>query len=114
MSSSILDILQAAAPAAGGEPPFWVTIMPFVGMAVVFWLFILRPQMRQQKAQRDKIAAIKRGDQVLTGGGFLGKVTKVDDQYAEIELAPSNIKVKALKSTISDVVGPGGSAPAND
>jgi preprotein translocase subunit YajC len=114
MSSAILDILQAAAPAAaGGEPPAWITFMPFVGMAVIFWFLILRPQMRQQKAQRDKIGAIKRGDQVLTGGGFVGKVVKVDEQYAEIELAP-NIKVKALKSTIADVVGPGGSPPAND
>lgn len=112
MSSSILDILQAAVPAAG-EPPVWVTFMPFIGMAVIFWFFILRPQMRQQKAQREKIASIKRGDQVLTGGGFIGKVVKVDDQYAEVELAPS-VKVKALKSTIADVVGPGGSAPAND
>jgi preprotein translocase subunit YajC len=112
MSSSILDILQSAAPAAG-EPPAWIQFLPFVGMAVIFWFFILRPQMRQQKAQRDKIAAIKRGDQVLTGGGFVGKVVKVDDQYAEIELAPG-MKVKALKSTIADIIGPGGSTPAND
>jgi len=112
MTSSILDILQAAAPAAG-EPPAWVTFMPFIGMAVIFWFFILRPQMRQQKEQREKINSIKRGDQVLTGGGFLGKVVKVDDQYAEIELAPG-VKVKALKSTISDIVPPTGSAPAND
>ncbi|MCW1428049.1 preprotein translocase subunit YajC [Novosphingobium sp. JCM 18896] len=112
MSSTILDILQAAAPAAG-EPPAWIQVMPFVGMAVVFWFFIWRPQMRQQKAHREKISGIKRGDQVLTGGGFVGKVVKIDDQYAEIELAP-NVKVKALKSTITDIVGPGGSAPAND
>lgn len=112
MSSSILDMLQAAAPAAG-EPPAWLTFMPFIGMAVIFWFLILRPQMRQQKAQREKIASLKRGDQVLTAGGFVGKVTKVDDQYVEVELAP-NVKVKAVKSTISDIVGPGGSAPAND
>jgi preprotein translocase subunit YajC len=112
MSSSILDILQAAAP-TGGEPPAWMTFMPFVAMGVVFWFFLLRPQMRQQKQQREKIAAIKRGDQVLTGGGLMGKVIKVDDQYAEIELAPG-MKVKALKSTITDVIGPGGSAPATD
>ncbi len=110
--SSILNLLQAAAPASG-EPPQWVTFLPFVGMAVIFWFFILRPQMRQQKAQRDKIASIKRGDQVVTGGGLIGKVVKVDDQYVEVELAP-NVKVKALKSTISDLVMPGGSAPAND
>ena len=90
-----------------------MTFVPFIGMAVVFWFFILRPQMRQQKAQREKIGGIKRGDQVLTGGGFVGKVVKVDEQYAEIELAP-NVKVKALKSTIADVVVPGGSPAAND
>lgn len=112
MSSTILDILQAAAPAAG-EPPAWVTFMPFVGMAVIFWFFILRPQMRQQKAHREKINGLKRGDQVLTGGGFVGKIVKVDEQYVEVELAPG-LKVKALKSTITDIVGPGGSAPAND
>jgi preprotein translocase subunit YajC len=112
MSSSILDMLQAAAPAAG-EPPAWLTFMPFIGMALIFWFLILRPQMRQQKAQREKIASLKRGDQVLTAGGFVGKITKVDDPYVEVELAP-NVKVKALKSTISDIVGPGGSAPAND
>jgi preprotein translocase subunit YajC len=82
-------------------------------MGLIFWFFILRPQMRQQKAQRDKIAAIKRGDQVVTGGGLVGKVVKVDEQYAEIELAPG-MKVKALKSTIADVVVPGGSPAAND
>jgi preprotein translocase subunit YajC len=113
MSSSIFDILQAAAPAAGGEPPAWIQFLPFVGMALVFWFFILRPQMRQQKSQRDKISSIKRGDQVVTGGGLVGKVIKVDDHYAEIELAP-NVKVKAVKSTIADVVGPGGTPPAND
>ena len=90
-----------------------MTILPFGGMAVIFWFFILRPQMRQQKAQRDKIAAIKRGDQVLTGGGFLGKVIKVDEHYAEIELAP-NVKVKAVKSTISDIVDPMANPAAND
>ena len=52
-------------------------------------------------------------DQVLTAGGFLGKVTKVDDNYAEVELAP-NVRVKALKSTIADIVPPTGSKPAND
>ena len=50
---------------------------------------------------------------VLTGGGLLAKVTKVDDQYVDLELGP-NVKVKALKSTIADVIPPGGAKPAND
>ena len=82
-------------------------------MGVIFWLLILRPQMRRQKEQQIKLGGIKKGDQVLTGGGLLAKVTKVDDVYAELELAP-NVKVKALKSTIADVIPPAGAKPAND
>lgn len=111
MNSHLLNVL--AASAAAQEPPAWMQFLPFVAMAVIFWFLILRPQMRQQKAQREKIAGIKKGDQVLTGGGLVGKVIKVDDTYAELELGP-NVKVKALKSTISDVILPPGASPAND
>ncbi len=110
-SSSILAVLAAGDP--GGAPPAWMQFLPLVAMGVIFWLLILRPQMRQQKQQRNKIAAIKKGDQVVTGGGLVGKVIKVEELYAELELAP-NVKVKAVKSTIADVLSPTGSKPAND
>lgn len=112
MSSEILNVLSAAA-SAGEAPPAWMQFLPLVAMGVIFWFLILRPQMKRQKEQANKIAAIKRGDQVLTGGGFVGKVIKVDDNYVEVELAPS-IKVKAVKSTIADVLGADGNPPAND
>ncbi len=112
MSSPILSILLQSSAAAEG-PPAWMQFLPLVAMGVIFWLLILRPQMRQQKEQRAKIDAVKKGDSVLTGGGLLAKVIKVDDTYAELELGP-NMRVKALKSTISDVIPPQGSKPAND
>jgi preprotein translocase subunit YajC len=112
MSSPILDILSAAA-ASGEAPPAWLQFLPLVAMGFIFWFLILRPQMKRQKEQAAKIAAIKKGDQVLTAGGFVGKVVRVDEQYADIELAP-NVRVKAVKTTISDVIAPGGTAPAND
>jgi preprotein translocase subunit YajC len=112
MTSSILLTLSAAA--AGGEaPPAWLQFLPLIAMVAVFWFLILRPQMKRQKEHQAKVAGIKKGDQVLTGGGFLAKVIKVDDHYAELELG-TNVRVKALKSTISDVIPPGGSSPAND
>ena len=107
----ILNLLSEAA-AASSQPPAWTSFVPLIAMVAIFWFLILRPQMRRQKEQAAKIEAIKKGDQVLTGGGFLGKVIKVDEHYAEIELGP-NVKVKALKSTISDVIPPNASA-AND
>lgn len=107
MTSAQLSLLQAGAP-AGGQPG-WLGFLPLVGMFLIFWFLILRPQMKQQKALRDKIAGIKKGDQVVTGGGLIGKVLKVDEHYVELELG-TNVKVKALRSTIADVVAPPGAA----
>ncbi len=108
--NSMIHLLAAADP---GTPPAWMQFAPLVAMAVVFWFLILRPQMRKQKEQANKISAIKKGDQVLTAGGFVGKVIKVDDDYADIELGP-NVRVKAVKSTIADVLSPVTGKPAND
>ena len=106
----MLDFLAAGTAAAA--PPGWLSFLPIVGMVVIFWFLIIRPQMRQQKIHRERIAAVKKGDQVVTAGGLVGKVIKVDDQYAEIEIA-QGVRVKAVKATIGDIVAPGGT-PAND
>jgi preprotein translocase subunit YajC len=111
MQSSILNQLAAAAPA--GAPPAWIQYLPFVAMAVIFWFLILRPQMKQQKEHKNKLSALKKGDEVLTGGGLVGKIVKIDDNYADIQLA-QGVVVKAVKSTIVDVIPPAGSKPAND
>jgi preprotein translocase subunit YajC len=105
----MLDIFSAA---AAGTAPGWTGFLPIIGMIAIFWFLIIRPQMRQQKAHREKIAAVKKGDQVVTGGGIVGKVAKVDDQYAEIDIA-QGVRIKVVKHTIGDVVLPGGK-PAND
>ena len=111
MNSATLSILAASAP--GPMAALMQSQLPLiVGMGLIFYFFLVRPQMQQQKAQRAKIAGLKRGDQVVTAGGLLGKVVKVDETQVELELAP-NVKVRALRSTISDVVQPSG-APAND
>ncbi len=81
-------------------------------MVVIFWFLIIRPQMKQQKEHRAKVAAMKKGDQVVTAGGLVGKVVKVDDVYVELELG-TNVRVKAIKATIGDIIPPGGT-PAND
>jgi preprotein translocase subunit YajC len=111
MHAASLSLLAAAAATQG--PPAWVQFLPLVAMGGVFWLLILRPQMKKQKDHQTKIETIKKGDQVLTGGGIVGKVVRIDENYADVEIA-QGIKVKVLKSTISDLIPPTGSAPAND
>lgn len=111
MHTSVLSLLAAAG--TGAAPPVWLSYLPFVAMGLIFWFLILRPQMKQQKTHRAKLDAIKKGDEVLTGGGFVGKVVRVDENYVDVELAPG-MRVKAVKSTISDVIPPAGAKPAND
>jgi preprotein translocase subunit YajC len=65
---------------------------------------MIRPQQKKVKDHRAMVEAVRRGDQVVTSGGLIGKVTKVSDNEVEVELAPSNVKVRVVKSTISQVV----------
>lgn len=109
--TSQLILLQAAAAAEG--PPAWVNVVPFVAMFAVMWFLILRPQMKRQKEMQAKLGGLKKGDQVLTAGGLVAKVIKVDEHYVDLELG-TNVRVKAVKSTIADVITPGAIAPAND
>ena len=107
----MLDILAAATSAA--PPPAWMSWLPIVGMILIFWFLIIRPQMRQQKAHQEKVSGLKRGDQVVTAGGLVGKITKVEDDYVHVELA-KGMTVKAVRSTIGDVIPPAGAKAAND
>ena len=115
MSLSPLSLLSAAANAAGAPdgPPAWLQFAPFALILIVMWFLIGMPQMRAQKALKAKLEAMKKGDSVLTGGGLIGKVLKVDGEYVDVELG-TNVKVRALKSTITDIIPPGGTAAAND
>jgi preprotein translocase subunit YajC len=72
----------------------------------------MRPQSRRMKEHQNAIAAVKKGDEIVTGGGIRGKVTKVTDDEAEVEIA-QGIKIRVVKSTISQVLNPV-SKPAND
>jgi preprotein translocase subunit YajC len=104
---------QAAGGAAGGTQAFILQIVPLVLLFVIFWFLIIRPQQQRLKAHKAMVDAVMKGDDVVTGGGLIGKVVKVADQEVEIELGP-NVKVKALKSTLTSVTPRGAPAAAND
>lgn len=105
-----------AAPAASGSAGaagLLNGILPLVLIFAVFYFLLIRPQQKAAKAHRAKLAAVKKGDQVVTGGGLVGKVVRVDDVYVDVELG-ANMKVKAVKATLSDVIDPSTAKPAND
>jgi preprotein translocase subunit YajC len=112
MTSSM--IFAAAAPAAGGSAgaAFFVQILPLLLIFVVFYFLLIRPQQKRAKEHAAKIEAVAKNDEVVTGGGLIGKVTKIADDHVEVEIA-ANVRVKALKSTLADVKSRN-TKPAND
>lgn len=103
---------QAAAPGGGGD--FFISLLPLVLIFAVFYFLLIRPQQRKMKDHRALIEGLKRGDQVLTSGGILGKITKVEDTTVTVEIA-KDVQVQVQRSTIADVVNkpkPGAAAPA--
>ena len=107
------SLLAAAAAPSGGAAAFLSSgILPMVLVFAIFWFLLIRPQQKRMKEHQAQIAAVKKGDRVVTGGGLIGRVTKVGDTEVEVELG-QNIRVQALKSTLSQVVDPT-SKPAND
>jgi len=101
-----------AAGQSGGAAGAIVSLLPLVLIFVVFYFLMIRPQQRRMKALQDSVTAVKKGDTVVTGGGLIGKVTKVDEHEVEIELG-TNVKVRAVKATLAEV-RPLGGKPAND
>jgi preprotein translocase subunit YajC len=110
----ILMSMVQASPAGepNGTAAFLFQIFPFVIVFAIFYLLWIRPQQRQVKALRESIAAVKKGDDVITGGGIRGRVTKVSDDEAEVEIA-QGVRIRVVKSTISQVLTPN-AKPAND
>lgn len=88
-------------------------LAPLVLIFVAFYFLMIRPQQKRMKDLQNSVNAVKKGDQVVTGGGLVGKVTKVDENEVEVELAP-NVKVRAIKATLTSVMPAGGAKPAND
>ncbi|WP_221792876.1 preprotein translocase subunit YajC [Aquisediminimonas sediminicola] len=113
MFSTTAFAQTAAGAAPSGPAAFFMQVAPLLFIFVIFWFLVIRPQQRRMKDQRAMIDAAKKGDTVITGGGLIGRVTKVDGDEVEIELA-ANVRVRAIKSTLADVRPLGGAKPAND
>jgi preprotein translocase subunit YajC len=101
-SAMAQDTTTPAAPALGAGD-LLIQFAPILLLVVIFWLLIFRPQQKRMKAQQAMLAAITRGDTVVTTGGIVGKVTKaVDGEDLEVEIAQGT-RVKIVRGMISDV-----------
>lgn len=92
-----------AAPGPGGAGDIFLQLMPFVLIIAVMYFLVIRPQQQRMKAHQQLVAAIKRGDVVVTSGGIIGKVVKVlENDEVMVEIA-EDVRIKVIKSTIADV-----------
>ncbi|WP_395000550.1 preprotein translocase subunit YajC [Sphingomonas sp.] len=104
---------SAAAPSAAGTgTDFFLQMVPLLLVFVIFYVLMIRPQQARAKQHQATLAAVKKGDEVITGGGIRGRVTKVSDGEVEVEIA-TGIKVRAVTSMLNSVVTRD-TKPAND
>jgi preprotein translocase subunit YajC len=103
----------AAAPgAAAGGAGLFISMAPLLFIFVIFYFLLIRPQQKRMRQHQQMIGAVKRNDTAVTTGGLIGKVTKVDDNEVELEIA-KDVRVRVVKGMLSDV-RPHGQKPAND
>jgi preprotein translocase subunit YajC len=104
---SILDFFISPAFAQESQQPSaLMTFLPLVALFVIFYFLIIRPQNKKQKEHREMVAALGTGDEVVTAGGVLGKVTAVADLFLDVQIA-DNVTIKVQRHTIAAVLPKG-------
>jgi preprotein translocase subunit YajC len=106
---------QAAgsASAGGGMTEMLIQFAPLLGLVVLFYFLMIRPQQQRMKKHTAMIQAVKRGDVVVLNSGVKGKVVRVEDKEVGVEIA-QGVTVKVVKGMLSDVETRGSPAAAND
>ncbi|HVG52628.1 MAG TPA: preprotein translocase subunit YajC [Xanthobacteraceae bacterium] len=97
-------ITPAYAQAAGGTNDMIMSLLPFIGIFVIMYFLILRPQQKRAKEHQEMVKNVRRGDTVVTSGGLVGKVTKVLDTEDQIEVEiAEGVRVRQVRAMVSDV-----------
>ena len=99
-------IADAHAQAAGGAASPGMDLIFLVLLFVVFYFLLIRPQMKRAKEHKNMVASLTKGDEVVTGGGLLGRVTKVGDHFVTLEIA-DGLEVKVQKQALGSVMPKG-------
>ena len=97
-------ISEAMAQGAGGGSGFLIQIAPLVLIFALFYFLLIRPQQKKMKEHRSMVESLSKGDKVVTAGGLLGTISKIeDDRIASVEIS-ENVKVQVVRSTITEVI----------
>ncbi len=94
---------QAAAATPGAD---YMTFLPMIAIFVVFYFLLIRPQQKRAKETKAMLSALQKGDEVVTAGGVVGRIAKLTDQYAAIEISPQ-VEISVQRSAISQLLPKG-------
>ena len=96
-------INYAYAQAAAQQPSMLASFIPLILIFLIFYFLLIRPQQKKQKEHKILLDSIQRGDEILSSGGILGKVIKVDNDKLTVEIS-KGVNVTIIRSTIADVI----------
>jgi len=99
-------ISNAYAQAAGGGDPGFVGLLPIVLMFVLLYFLMIRPQMKRAKEHKQMVEALQKGDEVITAGGVVGRISKIGDAYVTMEIAP-NTEISVQRAAVQTLLPKG-------
>lgn len=102
----LISNAYAQAPAAGGGDAGLMGLLPIVLMFVVLYFLMIRPQMKRAKEVKAMIEALQKGDEVITAGGILGRISKITEAYVTLEIAP-NTEISVQKAAVQTLLPKG-------
>jgi len=104
MSFFIQDALAAGEAAA--EPSMLTGMLPLIIIFILFWFLLIRPQTKRAKEHKQLVEALAKGDEVVTSGGVLGKITEVEDNFISIEIS-NGVVIKVQRHAVSTLMPKG-------
>ena len=102
----LISLAHAQAPAAGGGDAGLMSFLPIILMFVLLYFLMIRPQMKRAKEHKTMIEALQKGDEVITAGGVLGRISRVSEAYVTVEIA-ANTEVSVQKVAVQTLLPKG-------
>ena len=105
ISDAMADATAAAAPAAGQPDPLASLILP-IGLVILFYFFLIRPQSKRAKEHRKMVSELQKGEEVITSGGILGKIVELKDDFIVLEIA-KDVNLTVQRSAVQNIMPKG-------
>jgi preprotein translocase subunit YajC len=102
----LISSAYAQASGAAGQSDTLLTFLPMIAIFVVFYFLLIRPQQKKQKEARAMLESLEKGNEVVTAGGILGRIVKLDEQYVTVEIAP-NTQMVVQRNAIAQLLPKG-------